>query len=80
MRIPFAIEDLHERLLNFNENSIKITNFEMETSALYGLGKIMGHNCLTICTILANRATNGRSTNYKKSIDNLIDKAIEKLV
>jgi len=80
IRIPFAIEDLHERLLNFNHNGIKITNFEMETSALYGLGKIMGHNCLTICTILANRATNGRSTNYKKSVDNLIDKAIEKLV
>lgn len=80
MRIPFAIEDLNQRMLNFNHNGIKITNFEMETSALYGLGKLMGHNCLTLCTILVNRATNQRSTNYKSAIDNLIVQAIDKLV
>lgn len=80
MRIPFAIEDLHQRMLNFNHNDIKITNFEMETSALYGLGKLMGHNCLTLCTILANRANNQRSTNYKSAIDNLIVQALDKLV
>ena len=80
MRIPFAIEDLNQRMLNFNHNGIKITNFEMETSALYGLGKLMGHNCLTLCTILANRVTNQRSTNYKSAIDNLIVQAIDKLV
>ena len=80
MRIPFAIEDLQQKMLNFNHNGIKITNFEMETSALYGLGKLMGHNCLTLCTILANRATNQRSTNYKSSIENLIVQALDKLV
>lgn len=80
MRIPFSIADLHKRLLEFNHNNTKITNFEMETSALYGLGKLMGHRCLTLCTILANRATNQKSTNYKKSIDNLIDVALEKLI
>lgn len=80
MRIPFAIEDLNQRMLNFNHNGIKITNFEMETSALYGLGKLMGHNCLTLCTILENRVTNQRSTNYKSAIDNLIVQAIDKLV
>ena len=80
MRIPFAIQDLHQRMLNFNHNGIKITNFEMETSALYGLGKLMGHNCLTLCTILANRATNQRSTNYKSSIENLIVQALDRLV
>jgi uridine phosphorylase len=80
MRIPFAIEDLHKRLLNFNHNGTKITNFEMETSALYGLGKLMGHNCLTICTILANRARNEYSNNPKGAIENLIEQAIDKLV
>ncbi len=79
IRIPFAIEDLHQRLLKFNHNGIKITNFEMETSAFYGLGKLMGHNCLTLCTILANRATKQRSTNYKSAIDNLIIQALDKL-
>jgi uridine phosphorylase len=80
MRIPFAIEDLHKRLLNFNHNDTKITNFEMETSALYGLGKLMGHNCLTICTILANRARNEYSNNPKGAIENLIEQALDKLV
>jgi len=80
MRIPFAIEDLHQRMLNFNHNGIKITNFEMETSALYGLGKLMGHNCLTLCVILENRATNQRSTKYKSAIENLIIQALDKLV
>ena len=80
IRIPFAIEDLHQKMLNFNHNGIKITNFEMETSALYGLGKLMEHNCLTLCTILANRATNQRSTNYKSAVDNLIVQALDKLV
>ena len=80
IRIPFAIEDLLQRMLNFNHNGIKITNFEMETSALYGLGKLMGHNCLTLCTILANRSTNQRSTNYKSSIENLIVQALDKLI
>ena len=54
-------------MINFNHKGIKIINYEMETSALYGLGKLMGHNCLTLCTILANRATNKRSNNYKRN-------------
>ena len=66
-------------MINFNHKGIKITNFEMEASALYGLGKLMGHNCLTLCTILANRITNQRSSNYKSAIDNLIFQALDKL-
>ncbi|MGC6470089.1 MAG: nucleoside phosphorylase [Flavobacteriales bacterium] len=72
IRQPFAISDLHHQLQSFEHKGIQITNFEMETSALYGLGKIMGHKCLTICTILANRATNRTSKDYKSSIDNMI--------
>lgn len=79
LRLPFAIEDLHERLKSFEHKGLRITNFEMETSALYGLGKLMGHNCLTICTILANRATGGKSTDYKSAIDNMIDTVLGKL-
>ena len=72
IRIPYAIKNFHEQLINFEYNGIKITNFEMETSALYGLAKLMGHNSLTLCTILANRSTNKYSSNYKKSINKLI--------
>ena len=67
------------KLESFRYEDLKITNFEMETSALYGLGKLMGHNCLTICTILANRATGGKSTDYKSAIDNMIDTVLAKL-
>ena len=80
IRIPYAIKNLHEQLINFEYNGIKITNFEMETSALYGLAKLMGHNSLTLCTILANRSTNKYSSNYKKSINKLIVRALERLV
>ena len=80
IRIPYAIKNLHEQLINFEYNGIKITNFEMETSALYGLAKLMGHNSLTLCTILANRSTNKYSSNYKKSINKLIVHALERLV
>ena len=80
IRIPHAIKNLNEQLINFDYNGIKITNFEMETSALYGLAKLLGHNSLTLCTILANRATNKYSTNYKKSINKLIVCALERLV
>lgn len=77
--LPVSIENLHDQLRSFDYKCHKITNFEMETSALYGLGKLMGHRCLTICTILANRATNKKSTNYKKSINNMIETALGNL-
>ncbi len=80
IRIPYAFKNLNQEMINFNFKGIKITNYEMETSALYGLGKLMGHNCLTLCTILANRATNKRSKNYKSAIENLINQALDKLV
>ena len=48
VRLPFAISDLHVQLNTFEYNNLKITNFEMETAALYGLGKLLGHQCLTI--------------------------------
>ncbi len=80
VRIPYAYKNLNKEMINFNHKGIKIINYEMETSALYGLGKLMGHNCLTLCTILANRATNKRSNNYKNAIDNLINKTLERLV
>lgn len=79
LRLPFAIEDLHKRLKSFEYDGLKITNFEMETSALYGLSKLMGHKSLTICTILANRATGEKSKDYKSAIDNMIDTVLTKL-
>ena len=56
IRIAPALDDLNEKLATFCWNGLKITNLEMETSAIYGLARLMGHNALTVCLIIANRA------------------------
>ena len=79
IRLPFSIPVLHEQLNTFKHGNIKITNFEMETAALYGLGKLLGHQCLTICAILANRIQQQYSKNYKKTISEMIPFVLERL-
>ncbi len=62
VRIAPRVADLNERLQRFSYGDYKITNFEMECSAIFGLSKVMGHNALTVCLIIANRET-GRFLN-----------------
>lgn len=56
IRIAPSIKDLNEKLATFQWDGLKVTNLEMETSAIYGLSKLLGHNALTVCLIIANRA------------------------
>ena len=79
LRIKPAIEDLHQKMNTFKFEGNRITNFEMETSALYFLGKALGHNTLTICAIIGNRITQKQSKNYKKTVDKLIVDVLDKL-
>ena len=79
IRLPYSISDLHNQLNTFKYNNLKICNFEMETAALYGLGKLLGHQCLTICAILANRIQKKYSKNYKKTISEMIPFILERL-
>jgi uridine phosphorylase len=79
IRLKAAKPDLNELLTDFNFDSKKIINFEMETSALYGLGKLLGHECLTICVIIANRVRKEFTSDYKKSVDLLIEKCLNKI-
>ena len=65
---------------NFEFNGIKITNFEMETSAMYGLGKLLGHHVLSVNAIIANRANGTFSSDSKKTVEELIYYTLEKLV
>ena len=80
LRLPTAIPDLNEKLETFSFKGKRITNFEMETSALYGLSALLGHNALTICAIIANRIRKEYSTDYKKFVDVLIEKILNKLM
>ena len=64
----------------FEFGGIKMTNLEMETAAIYGLGKLLGHQCLSLNAIIANRATGTFSEDPYKTIDELIIYALDKLV
>ncbi|RME18212.1 MAG: phosphorylase [Bacteroidetes bacterium] len=72
LRLSAAIPDLNDKLTSFDMNGLKITNFEMETSALYGLGKALGHQCVTACVIIANRIIKQFTKNYHESVEKLI--------
>jgi len=79
LRIPLAYPELNKKIEDFQFEGNKITNFEMETSALYALGKILGHNTLTVCDIIANRVNRTYSKDYKKSVNKLIEYVLEKV-
>ncbi|MEC8852974.1 MAG: phosphorylase, partial [Bacteroidota bacterium] len=79
LRIRPAIDNLHEKMNTFGFEGNRITNFEMETSALYFLGKALGHNTLTICAIIGNRISKTQSKDYKKTVNRLILSVLEKL-
>lgn len=79
IRLNAAMPDLNDLLTNFKFKELLITNFEMETSALYGLGKLLGHNCLTACVIIANRVRKEFTKDYQKSVELLIENSLERL-
>ncbi len=70
---------INDRLRTFTHKNYHITNFEMETSALYGLGRMLGHDCCTCCAIIANRIRNEFSKDYQKDIDRLIETVLERI-
>ena len=79
LRIPLKETQLNEKLRDFSYNNYRITNFEMETSALYGLSRTLGHNACTICAIIANRFSCEMSSNYKLAVKELIESTLQKL-
>ncbi|MEP7256146.1 MAG: nucleoside phosphorylase [Ferruginibacter sp.] len=79
LRLGLASPGLVDKLTHFNFNNHRITNFEMETSAIYGLGKLMGHECMSVNAIIANRVAKEFSKDNNKAVENLIKKALEAL-
>lgn len=80
IRLGIQDPELNSKMDRFNYNGIKMTNLEMETAAIYGLGKLMGHNCLSLNAIIANRATGTFSEDPYKAVDELIIYTLNKLV
>ncbi|MFA8451099.1 MAG: nucleoside phosphorylase [Bacteroidales bacterium] len=79
LRVPLRAPEMNELIESFNFEGCRVSNFEMETSALYGLGGHMGHNMLTMCAIIANRVTEKFNPNYKQSVEKLIQLTLERL-
>ncbi|MCF8295932.1 MAG: nucleoside phosphorylase [Saprospiraceae bacterium] len=79
LRLKLAYPELNEKIESFYFQNKRIINFEMETSALYGLGKMLGHNTLTICAIIANRVNQEYSKDYKKTVKKMIELVLERL-
>lgn len=72
LRLPLSSPGLISKLTHFSHNNHRITNFEMETSAIYGLGKLMGHECLSINVIIANRVRQEFSKDSEAAVENMI--------
>ncbi len=79
LRLPLAVSDLNSKIESFDFNGRKVTNYEMESSALAGLSLLMGHKAMTVCSIIANRVAHNTNTNYKESIKNLIIKVLDRI-
>ncbi len=79
LRLDIQDSELNSKMDKFEYEGIKMTNLEMETGAIYGLGKLMDHECLSLNAIIANRATGTFSADPYKAVDALIEYALDKL-
>ncbi len=79
LRLSPWVEDFNQQLTDFKHNDLRVTNFEMETSALYGLGKLLGHQTCTICAIIANRVIKQYSKDYHPTVERLVQIVLERL-
>ncbi len=79
LRVPLADPHQNEKVETFEHNGLKITNFEMESSALAGLARLMGHKATTCCMVIANRVAKQANTGYKNQIDDLIRLVLERV-
>lgn len=79
LRLPLAVPELNKQIEDFEFENHKITNFEMESSAIYGLSKMLGHEALTVCLIIANRVTLTANEDYRPQMKKLIRIVLEQL-
>ncbi len=79
LRLPLANPDLNTRIEAFRYGDRKITNYEMESAPLQGLGKLMGHKAMTVCSIIANRYNNNANPNYKNAVRDLIKTVLDRI-
>lgn len=79
LRIPLADPHQNEKIESFEYHGKRITNFEMESSALAGLSRLLGHRATTVCMVIANRVIQEANTGYKNKIDDLIQVVLNRI-
>lgn len=79
LRAPIADPMQNEKIVSFEYDGMRICNFEMESSALAGLASLLGHRAMTCCMVIANRYAQEMNTEYKNSIDTLIQLVLDRI-
>ena len=79
LRIPLADPTQNAKIESFRHGKHCITNYEMESSALAGLARLMGHRATTVCMVIANRYAQEMNTTYKQTLENLIEKVLDRI-
>jgi len=79
IRLKIQDPQQNEKVESFEYDGMKICNFEMESSALAGLASLLGHRAMTCCMVIANRYTTEMNTEYKNTIDTLIQRVLERI-
>lgn len=79
LRIPLADPDQNKKIEAYNYNGLSITNFEMESSAVAGLSRLLGHKAMTCCMVIANRRNLKANPNYKSGIDLLVQTVLDRI-
>lgn len=79
LRLHLANPDLNSRIESFRHKGLKVTNYEMESAPLQGLGRMLGHRAMTVCTIIANRMNHEATPNYKTAIRDLVATVLDRI-
>ncbi len=79
LRVPLAFPKQNELVESFEHNGWRITNFEMESSAVAGLSRLMGHKATTVCLVIANRKAQSADIDYNKSMSTLIKTVLDRI-
>jgi uridine phosphorylase len=76
LRLGLAIPEMNRLLEQFRFLGMKITNYEMESSAIYGLSKMLGHEAITVCLLIANRQTKNANEDYHRQMEQLVQSVL----
>jgi uridine phosphorylase len=79
LRLPPSVDGLNEALSAFAHDGLRATNYEMETSALYGLSGLLGHSACTVCCVVANRLRKEYSKDHHAAVDAMIAEVLERV-